>query len=343
MRFLLLLLVVSSVTVCSAQAVQESNGGSTLARIKAAKVLPCGVDFEEAEYTNSDAHGNHSAFDLAMCKAIAVAVLGPHAATKIVPYRDEQDALAGLKSGEVAVLATGSANYIETAAHGFGFTQPVFYDYQGFLVDKAANIHSTAGLAGKKVCFLLGGEEEAEIHAYMERQNMKWLPAPFSEEGEMEAALITHNCDAISADVSQLAFERIAFRSMAASYEILPDVVAKDPLAVTYRLDDPQWAAVVNWVVAALIEAEELGVTQGNLVDSKKSTDPALMRLLGTQRGYAQYLGLGDDWAGNVIEAVGNYGEIYERTLGAKSPMRLPRGVNDLWTRGGLLYALPIR
>ena len=318
--------------------------GPTLARIRAAGLLRCGVDFEEAEYTNADAHGNHSALDLELCKAIAVAVLGPHAAAKAVPYRDEKEALAGLQKGETEVLATGSVNYLDTAAHHFGFAHPAFYDFQGFLVSNTSGIHSTADLAGKKVCFLVGGEAQDQIQAYMQRHSLKWNPYPFSEEGEMEAALITHNCDTITADVSQLAYERIAFRSMAASYEILPDVVAMDPLAPACRLDDPQWANLVDWVVQALMLAEESGVTQANVAEmAKTSQDMLVRRLLGTDRGYGQYLGLDDAWAARVIAAVGNYGELYDRTLGLRSIMRLPRGANNLYTHGGLMLGEPIR
>ncbi len=130
---------------------------------------------------------------------------------------------------------------------------------------------------------------------------------------------------------------------MARDFEILPDVIAKDPLAPTYRLDDPQWATIVNWTVEALIQAEESGVTQANLAEMKKSVDPVIQRLLGDQRGYGQYLGLDDAWVARVIGAVGNYGEIYERDLGSGSVMKLARGPNNLWTQGGLMYALPIR
>jgi general L-amino acid transport system substrate-binding protein len=177
----------------------------------------------------------------------------------------------------------------------------------------------------------------------MKREKIEWLPFSFQEEGEMEAAFITRNCAAITADVSQLAYERIAFKGMAKDFEILPDVIAKDPLAATYRLDDPQWAAIVNWTVEALIQAEESGVTQSNLAAMKKRGDPVIERLLGVQRGYGQYLLLDDEWAAHVIAAVGNYGEIYDRDLGALSAMKLPRGPNSLWTQGGLMYALPLR
>jgi len=317
--------------------------GTTIDKITAAGSLPCGINAEEPEYSTQDAHGNHSAFDLDICKAVAVAVLGPNAKFTVVPYRDEQDALKALKSGDIALLATGSPTLINTANTGFGFARPVFYDYQGFLVNKTMGITSPRDLVGKKICFLGGTEIETQLQIYMDREKIKWLPFPFQEEGELEAAFITRNCAAVTADVSQLAYERIAFKSMARNFEILPDVIAKDPLAPTYRLDDPQWAAIVNWTVEALIQAEESGVTQANVAAMKKSEDITIRRLLGIQRGYGQYLALDDLWAARVIEAVGNYGEIFERDLGSGSVMKLARGPNNLWPHGGLMYAAPIR
>jgi general L-amino acid transport system substrate-binding protein len=324
-------------------AATAAKAGTTLDKIKAAGSLTCGINTEEPEYSTQDAHGNHGAFDLDLCKAVAVATLGPSAKFTVRPYRDEQDALKALKSGEIELLATGSANYINTTNAGFGFSRPVFYDYQGFLVNKTMGVRSPKDLAGKKICFLGGTEIESQIQGYMKREKIEWLPFSFQEEGEMEAAFITRNCAAITADVSQLAYERIAFKGMAKDFEILPDVIAKDPLAATYRLDDPQWAAIVNWTVEALIQAEESGVTQSNLAAMKKRGDPVIERLLGVQRGYGQYLLLDDEWAAHVIAAVGNYGEIYDRDLGALSAMKLPRGPNSLWTQGGLMYALPLR
>ena len=324
-------------------AAATASAGTTLDKIKAANSLTCGINTEMPEYSTQDAHGNHSAFDLDLCKAVAVATLGPNAKLVVKPFRDEQEALKALNSGEIALLATGSPNYMNATNAGLGFARPVFYDYQGFLVNKTMGIRTPKDLAGKKVCFLGGTEIEIELQGYMTREKIAWLPFSFQEEGEMEAAFITRNCAAITADVSQLAYERIAFKGMARDFEILPDVIAKDPLAPAYRLDDPQWAAIVNWTVEALIQAEESGVTQANLAQMKKSDDPVVMRLLGTHRGYGQYLPLRDGWAADVIEAVGNYGEIFERDLGAASAMKLARGPNNLWTQGGLIYALPIR
>ena len=326
-------------------ATTTAYAGATLDRIRATGSLPCGINTEEPEYSTQDAHGNHTVLDVDICKAVAVAVLGPNAKFTVVPFRDEQDALKALKSGEIALLATGSPNFINTANTGFGFARPIFYDYQGFLVNKTMGITSPKDLAGKKICFLGGTEIEDQIESYMHRENIKWLPFPFEEEGEMEAAFVTRNCAAITADVSQLAYEQLGFKSVAKNFEILPDVIAKDPLAPTYNLDDPQWATIVNWTVEALIQAEESGVTQANLAEMKmkKSDDVVIRRLLGLQRGYGQLIGLDDAWAARVIETVGNYGEMFERDLGSGSAMKLARGANNLWTHGGLIYALPIR
>jgi general L-amino acid transport system substrate-binding protein len=159
----------------------------------------------------------------------------------------------------------------------------------------------------------------------------------------MEAALVTGNCAAITADVSQLAYERIAFKHLAPKYVIMPDVVANDPLAPAVRADDPQWRAIIDWTMQALIQAEELGVTQSNVKEMRKSDDIVIRRLLGAHRGWGQFLGLDDEWAGRAIEAVGNYGELFGRDLGSGSAMKLDRGVNNLRNHGGLMFSDPIR
>jgi general L-amino acid transport system substrate-binding protein len=321
----------------------RAHAGATLDRIRAAGSLPCGINIEEPEYSTQDAHGNHAVFDTDICKAVAVAVLGPNAKFTVMSYRDEQDALKALKSGEVALLATATPNYINSANKGFGFARPIFYDYQALFVNKTMGVATPHDLAGKKICFLGGTEIETQLTSYMQREKIKFLPFPFQEEGEMEAALVTRNCAAVTADVSQLGYERLGFKSVARNFEILPDVVAKDPLAPAYTLEDTQWAAIVNWTVEALIQAEESGVTQANLEEMKNSDDEVIRRLLGVHRGYGGFLGLDDAWAARVIEAVGNYGEMFERDLGSGSVMKLARGANNLWTKGGLMYALPIR
>lgn len=322
---------------------------TTLANVRAAHSLRCGVDFEEAEYSTEDAHGNHSRFDLELCKAIAVAALGPNAQFKAVPFRAEHDALEALRSGEIDVLATASVNFHTTATLGLGLTEPIFHDHQAFLVNRSSGFHSARDLAGRKICFLGSTEYEQQLQAFMARSGIRYLPFSFQEEGEMEAAFITGNCAAVTADLSQLAYERLAFVTTRGAYDILPDIVAPDPLAPAFRLDDPQWANLVSWTVQALLLAEAGGITQANVVSRKAAADPAhspdivTARLLGSLHGYGQSLGLPDDWAVPVIQAVGNYGELFERTLGSGSVMKLPRGADNLWTNGGVLDPLPIR
>ncbi|MGA3034009.1 MAG: transporter substrate-binding domain-containing protein [Terracidiphilus sp.] len=335
-----MLLLIASLAI--ALPVCKAHAGTTLERVRAAGSLTCGIDTEEPEYTLDDAHGNRGTFDMDLCKAVAAAVLGENAKIVIKPFRDEADSLKALAAGEIDLLATASVN-LRTGNGSYGFARPIFYDHQGLLVNKTAGIHSIADLKGKKICFLIGTEIERQLTAYMLREQISFVPGPFSEEGEMEAAFVTRNCAAVSADVSQLAYERIAFRNMAQNFEILPEVIAKDPLAPAVRLGDPQWAAIVDWTMQALIQAEESGVTQANVKAMKASGDMVLQRLLGTQRGYGQFLSLDDDWAARTIEAVGNYGEIFERDLGSGSPMKLERGMNKLWTQGGLMYANPMR
>ena len=316
---------------------------STLKKVRAAGELVCGVDIEEPEWTLADAHGNRKAFDDDICKAIAVAVLGADAKATIKYFRDEASSLSALKSAQIDVLATASKNFrFDNGALLFG--APIFYDYQGIMVDRDKGIHSLKDLEGKKICGLVGTEIEYQLAAYMAREGIKYLPGPFSEEGEMEAALVTGTCQAVTADVSQLAAERTAFRQLSSKYMIVPDVmVTKDPLAPAVRADDAQWAAIVDWTMQALIQAEEMGITQANLPEMKKSDDMLAQRLLGTHKGWAVFLGLDDEWAARTIEAVGNYGEIFERDLGPKSPMKLERGLNNLSTHGGLMYSNPIR
>ena len=304
-------------------AAHSQSRSPTLAAIRASKTLTCGINVEEPEYTLDDAHGNRSAFDLALCQAVAIAALGPHPHLDIRSYSDEADALAALQTGKIDVLASGSSTFLTSTPGLFAFTHPVFQDSQALLVDRSSNLHTARALAGKKICTLVGSEAQVQLEAFMARQHIVYLPFPFSEQGEMEAAFVTHNCDALSADLTELASERQGFRNGAAQYAILPDVIAPDPLAMASRTSDPQWSALLDWVVQALIQAEQLGITEATLSTALKSSDPNIARLLGTAHGYGQYLGLADDWAANILAALGNYAELFNRTLGQNSPMHL--------------------
>lgn len=317
---------------------------STIAKVKAAGSLTCGLNREEPEYSNLDAHGNRALFDVDLCKAVAVAVLGPNARFNMVPFSDENDSLKALRAGTVDLVATASVTMTNNAALGFSFGPNMLIDNQALMVNNSMGVHNVHDLAGKKICYLTETEIELNLNAWMAREHISFLPFPFQEEGEMEAAYLTNNCAAITADATQLAYERIAFRAKGRDYEILPDALAKDPLASVTRGDDAAWTAVVTWVDTALLQAEENGITAANAANIRtSSSDLAIQRLLGFTPGIGKPLGLTDSWALHSIQAVGNYAEIYARDLGPATPMRLERGPNRLWNAGGLLFPAPMR
>ncbi len=329
---------VFSVLLLSAAVAQA---GTTLDKVRAAHSLTCGVIKEEEDYSRAEDHGNRAAFDLDSCKAVAVAILGPRAQFTIKVYSDEPDAAAALRKGSIDLLPTASPTLANEIGNMFGFARPTFYDAQGFLVLTKSGIRNAHDLAGKKVCYLTGSEADGGLRAYAAREHLEYIWYPFSEAGEMEAAFFTGNCVAVTSDISQLANTRAIDKQRAREFTILPDHIRKDPLAPACRLGDPQFAAVVDWTVEALIEAEELGVTRANVAQMQVSADPEVQLLMGKPLSTGKLLGLDMHWAANVIEATGNYGEIFERDLGAGSPLRLDRAENRLWTQGGLMYALP--
>ncbi len=318
-----------------------AHAESALDRIRAAHSLPCGVIQEEEDYSHAEDHGNRAAFDLDMCKAVAVAVLGKGAAFTIKVFPAEQDGVDALRRGEVELLASASPTVRNETVEGLGFTRPTFYDGEGLMILNNAAIRSPLDLAGKKICFVIESRSETGLRDYATREHISYIWYPFSEAGEMEAAFFTGNCDALAGDVSQLANTRAIDPKRAHDFTILPQILREDPLAAAYRQGDPRFAAVVNAVVDALIEAEELRVTRANAGSASMASSPvfAVQALLGRPLGTGTLLGLDQHWARNVIEATGNYGEMFARDLGEDSPLRLARGENRLWTEGGLMYA----
>ncbi len=320
---------------------------STLNRIKAANNLSCGLNREEAEYSNLDAHGNRAALDVDLCKAVAVAILGPGAHFTVTPYSDENSSLEALAKGAVDLIPTATPALTNTAVRKLNFSRTVLFDPQALMVNTALNLRTPRDLTGKKICFLVETDLELNLWAYMTGENIAFFPFPFQEEGEMEAAFITGNCAAISADATQLAYERISFRGMAKNFEILPNNLANDPLALATRQDDPLFSSLVDQVANILIKAEETGLTQANIEAQSKlpkpHPDPNTDLLLGITDGVGKPFGLDDHWPVHVVGAVGNYGEVFHRDLGPGSPMRLARAQNRLSTDGGLQISTPLR
>ncbi len=324
-----------------------ANASTTLARVRAAGALRCGIDVEQAEYSTSDDHGNRAAFDADLCRAVAVAVLGSSAQIARKNYPDDAAAMAALKAGEVDLVATLSDDFTHAAGTHLAFSRPMLWDGVGFLVPAASPVSRASRLSGKKICFLAETAVEEDVRAWFAHEHLNFVPFPFQEEGEMQAAFATGNCGALAGERTRLAQTRAALAQHGHPSRLLPESITKDPLAAAVRDDDPQWIAIVNWVMETLVQAEESGVTQANVTafhaHSAQDNDPVRRFLLGGSRQIGGALGLDNDWVARVIEATGNYGEIYERDLGTGSPIRLPRGENNLYRNGGAMLALPAR
>jgi len=318
-----------------------ARAADTFGSVKASGLLRCGSDGAREDYTRLDAHGDLTDLAGEICKAVAVAVLGPHARTDLHVWPDEQHMLTSLRDGS-SDLAIGATPTIESeTAFGVAFAPPVFYDGQGFLVRDG--IASVAELAGKQVCFMDDAMLGEHLRFAMRARNIAYLPFPFQEVGEMLAAAGDEHCAAISGNVSQLRTLRAGFAPIGKRFKLLPTVLTQDPVAPTFRADDRRWGMIVAAVVNALLQADDSGVTAANAEQMQASGNPAIQRLIGSRSiGAGRLIGLPDHWALAVIEAVGNYGEIYARTLGADSGFELPRGANQPWSRGGVMYALPL-
>ncbi len=315
---------------------------SILDTVKSTGTLTCGVVREEEDYSRAEVHGNRAAFDFDICKAISTAVAGSNAKTVLVPFADEPAAIQGLRAGKVQIVATATPSVSNTVLLGVAFSPVLFFDGQGFLVRKDSGIHSPRDLAGKKVCFIDGTSNFDNLAAYAARDSVKLYPFPFEEDGEMEAAMYTGNCAAMTSDVTRLANTRARYNVRAKDFDILPQLISKDPLAVAYAAGDPAWGAVIEMTASALLQAEESGITKANVETLRASSaDPAVPLYFARNSGLAASLHLDGDWAVRMIESVGNYGEMYERDLGSQSPLQLVRGMNNQWNQGGLLYAPP--
>ena len=325
---------------------QRVTAVSTLARVRALGQLRCGIDKEEPEYSTADDHGNREAFDKDICQAVAVAALGEQARVRVVEYPDDKSAMDALKSGAVDMAATLSDDFTHSVGTHLEFTRPVLWDGVGFLLMGSGPALRSRQLSGKKICFIAETTVEESVRAWFAREHLEFVPFSFQEEGEMEAAFATGNCGALAGDRTRLAATRAFLAAHRKPTRLLAETISKDPLAVAVRDDDPQWASIVNWVTEALVQAEESDVTQANVrarAGDASLNDPVLRFLLGRSHQVGSALGLANDWVVRVIEATGNYGEIYERDLGSESALSLPRGENALRDHGGLMVALPAK
>ncbi len=301
--------------------------------------LACGVVVEQEDFTKTDSHGDLSLFSSAICRAVAAAVMGDPARVRLVGFPDDAHAVAALQDRRIRLLVGTTPEATAGQLHHLRFSPTLFVDGQGFLVRRDLHARVPADLRGRLVCYLLETPAEPGLTEWSARARVAIRPHPFEEAGEMEAALTGGSCDAVTADVSSLAGMRAGFHGRRADFDILPDMISFDPYAAATRDDDPAWSTVVSDVVTALIEAEQDGITRGNLAAMREGEDPAARRLLGPTPGLATRLGLRDGWAARAIAASGNYGEILDATTGPGRALNLPRGINALWNAGGMIGA----
>jgi general L-amino acid transport system substrate-binding protein len=316
--------------------------GATLDEVRGRGVLTVGVNPGVAGFSMPDEKGVWKGLDVDTAKAIAAAVFGDANKVKYVALTAVQR-LPALQSKEVDVLCRNTtATLTRETVNGLNFAHVNYYDGQGFLISKKMNVKSAKQLKGATVCVLPGTTTEMNAADFFRKNGLQWKPVVIENNAELNKAFFAGRCDCLTSDASQLA----AIRSVAPNpgdYIILPEIVSKEPLSPAVRHGDDQWFDIVNWTVMALIEAEEMGISSKNVDEMLKSTDPQVQRFLGVSPGYGKALGLDEKWAYNVIKQVGNYGEIFDRNVGPKTPLGLERGLNDLWTRGGLMYAIPFR
>jgi general L-amino acid transport system substrate-binding protein len=317
--------------------------GDTFDAVKARGEVICGVHTGLYGFGTPDEKGNWTGLDIDMCRAVAAAVFGDATKVKYVPL-SAQARLTALQSGEVDILSRNTTwTLSRDTANGLNFTVVNYYDGQGFMVKKDLDVKSALELEGATICVQTGTTTEVNLADYFRANEMQFTPVTIEKDEEVTAAYLSGRCDAITSDASQLAAIRANDTPNPADHVILPEIISKEPLAPAVRHGDDQWFDVVKWSIYATMEAEEKGVTSANVDEAKNSSDPTVLRLVGVTPGMGANLGLDEAWAYNIIKQVGNYGEIYERNVGMESKLELPRGLNAMWTKGGLMYSPAFR
>ncbi|MCI0753025.1 amino acid ABC transporter substrate-binding protein [Teichococcus vastitatis] len=320
---------------------QPAPPGPTLAAVKQKGLLDCSANQGSPGFGVPDSRGEQQGLDPDICRAIAAAVLGPDARIRWTVLTS-QARIPALQSGQVDLVArTFTWTHSREINAGLQFGPVAFYDGQGFLVHKSSGVTAAAQLEGAAICVTAGSTNELNLADWARTNRMDVRPVVFENNEDTRKAYISSRCDAYTLDASQLA----GFITSLPRGEnvILPDIISKEPLTPAVRKGDPQWFDIVRWTFHALVLAEELGVTRSNVDSMLGSANPDVRRLLGVSGDHGPAMGLDKRWAYNAIKAVGNYGEIFRRHLGEDSALGLPRGLNALWNKGGLMYAPPMR
>ena len=325
-------------------AITGLSHAGTLDDVRATGHLQCGINTGLAGFAFTDDQGNWRGFDVALCKGVAAAVFGDASKVKYTNLTGKTR-FEALKAGEIDVLSRNTTwTYSRDVDLKLTFLGVSFYDGQGFMVPASLGVSSATELSGASVCIQTGTTTELNLADYFRRNDMKYEPVPIESNEEARQNYLSGRCDVYTTDRSGLAATRAALDNPD-DHVVLPETISKEPLGPLVRHGDDEWGDVVRWVLNVLIIAEEKGITSDNVAEiaGQMSKDAEINRMLGSEGKYGAMLGLSPDWAVNVISSVGNYGQIFERYLGVKTDIGLERGVNALWTDGGLLYAPPYR
>ncbi|GAB6192877.1 amino acid ABC transporter substrate-binding protein [Desulfocastanea catecholica] len=314
----------------------------TLDDVKAKGFLQAGVNGDLFGFAKPDEKGVWKGLDVDTARAVAAAIFGDADKVKYTPLT-AKTRFTALQSGEVDVLTRNATQTLSRDTDlGLDFVQVNYYDGQGFLIPKKLGVKSAKELDGATVCVLPGTTTEQNVADYFRYNKMKMKPVVIESTAELSKAFFAGRCDCMTSDASQLAGIR-AVAPTPSDYMILPEIISKEPLAPAVRHGDNQWKDIVNYAVLAMIEAEELGITSQNIDEMMTSTDPKVQRFLGVTPGNGKALGLDEKWAYNIVKQVGNYGEVFERNVGVNTSLMIERGLNALWTNGGLMYSPPFK
>lgn len=336
-------IVAASVGLAASAAYAQNAGTKTLLdQVKAKGYVQCGVTQGLPGFSNPDDKGNWTGLDVDYCRAIAAAIFDDATKVRYTPLT-AKDRFTALQSGEIDVLSRITTwTLSRDTSLGLNFAGIIYFDGQGFMIRKDKKVSSALELSGASVCTQTGTTTELNAADFFRARNMKYEIVAFTTADEAIKAYDAGRCDAFTSDVSQLYALRLKLTNTA-DHVVLPEIISKEPLGPVVRHGDDQWFDIAKWVLNAFINAEEMNVTQKNLDEQLKSANPELKRLLGTEGNYGEQLGLTRDWVVRIVRHVGNYGESFERNVGAGSPLGIERGLNRLWSKGGLHYAPPVR
>jgi len=323
-----------------------AGSAATLDDVKAKGFVQCGVSTGLAGFSAPNDQGDWAGFDVDLCKAIAAAIFGDAGAARFTPT-NATERFTALQSGEIDVLTRNTTwTLSRDTSLGFNFAGVNYYDGQGFMINgkNLPGVNSALQLSGAAVCVQTGTTTELNLADYFRANNMQYNPVVFQALEEVNAAYDAGRCDVYTTDQSGLYAIRLTL-SAPDDHVVLPEIISKEPLGPAVRHGDDQWLDIVKWTLFALVQTEELGITQANVDEMLGSDNPEIKRILGEEEGakLGANLGLDEKWVYNIVKEVGNYGEVFERTIGQDSPLKIARGLNQLWTKGGIQYSPPIR